>query len=738
MPTSFKALFLTTAALSLLACSAAEKASETVSDKTVSAADATLETVKEKMTRKMIDYKDAGKMDADHLYLEEVLGEQALGEVKAWNTRSLARLEADPRFKEMQAEALAILNSKDKIPYVSYRAGEVHNFWQDADHVRGVWRSSTLDSYLGDDIAWETILDFDALAKAENKNWVYKGNSCLPPLYEKCIVNLSDGGKDAVVRREFNTKTKTFVDGGFEAAESKGTLSWLDEDRVVIGVDFGEGTMTDSGYPMLAKLWTRGTPLSEAVEIGRGEQADVGYWAGVFELDDGRREIMNARSMTFYTSKYEWIPQKDGKLLDPVALPIPEKVTMYGAFKDQVLILLNEDWRDFKTGDLVSFDIHDFMKDGTIEDVALVYRPDAKSSLNNLGGTKSKLLLSISRDVSGSAYAFDWDGKKWTSEKLDFPENGSVSIGATNDKEDVAFISTESFLTPDTLWTFNTKTMKKQPAKSLPNWFDADSMVAEQFFATSPDGTKVPYFVVRGKDVKMDGTNPTLLYGYGGFEISLNPSYSATRGKLWMERGGVYVLANIRGGGEYGPSWHQAGLKTERQRIYDDFIAVAEDLIAKDITTPKHLGIEGGSNGGLLMGVMMTQRPDLFNAVVCAVPLLDMMRYHTLLAGASWMGEYGDPDDAVEGKFLRSISPYHNVDPEADYPEVFFVTSTKDDRVHPGHARKMAKRMEDYGHDFLYYENIDGGHSAAANLKETARRLALQHTYLFQKLKDGQ
>lgn len=731
--TALKIALLMGTALTFAACSQADKIAGETQDKISTK----MKESTNKIVHKVIDYTTPGQTNEDHLYLEEVLGEKALAEVGRWNERSLARLTADPRFEKMKADALEILNSKDKIPYVSYRGGEVHNFWQDATHVRGIWRRSTLESYLTDDTKWETVLDFDALAEKEGKNWVYKGNTCLSPDYELCIVNLSDGGKDAVVRREFNTKTKQFVEDGFVTQESKGTLSWLDEDHVVVGVDFGEGTMTDSGYPVIAKLWKRGTPLSEAVEIGRGEQEDVGYWAGTFELDDGSREIMNARSMTFYTSRYDWVPRKDGKLLDPVSLPIPEKVNMYGAFKDQVLLQLNEDWRGFKTGDLVSFDIHDFMKDGTIEDIELVYSPDEKSSLNNVGGTKSKLLLSISKDVTSAAYAFDWDGQNWTSTKLDFPENGTVSIGATNDKEDIAFVSSESFLTPDTLWTYNTVTGEKTAAKALPSWFDASSMVSEQFFATSTDGTKVPYFVVRNKNIPMDGTNPTLLYGYGGFEISLNPAYSATRGKLWLENGGVYVLANIRGGGEYGPKWHQAGLKTQRQKIYDDFISVAEDLIDKKITSPKHLGIEGGSNGGLLMGVMFTQRPDLFNAVVCAVPLLDMMRFHTLLAGASWMGEYGNPEDPVEGAFLRKISPYHNIDPEADYPEVFFVTSTKDDRVHPAHARKVAKRMEDQGHDFLYYENIDGGHSAAANLKETAKRLALQHTYLMQKLKDG-
>ena len=677
--------------------------------------------------------------DNEHLYLEEVLGEKALSEVKGWNKRTLDRLEADPLFQVMEGEALEILNSKDKIPYVSYRGGEVHNFWQDATHVRGIWRKSSLDSYLSDTPNWETILDFDALSKAEGKNWVYKGSDHLAPDYERAILSLSDGGKDAVVRREYNVKTKSFVEGGFEVAESKGSTDWLDVDHLVIGVDFGPGTLTDSGYPMIAKLWKRGTPLTEAIEIGRGDKTDVYYEASVFELTDGRREIITYRGVTFYESEVFWLPRnKDGSIGKAIKFPIPRKSNMSGEFKGQVLLSLNEDWRGHQSGDLVSFSIDDFMQDGKISNTTLVYAPDEKSSIGSLGVTKSKLLLSTTTDVKGSAHAFDWDGKAWTSQKLDFPANGSVSIIPTNDKEDIAFISTESFLTPDTLWTFNTETMAKAVAKSLPDWFDADSMISDQFFSTSEDGTKVPYFIVRKKDLPMDGTAPTLLYAYGGFEISLNPSYSATRGKLWIERGGVYVLANIRGGGEYGPKWHQAGLKTKRQKIYDDFISVAEDLIDKKITSPAHLGIEGGSNGGLLMGVMFTQRPDLFNAVICSVPLLDMMRYHTLLAGASWVGEYGNPEDPEEGKFLRSISPYHNIKPELakDYPEIFFLTSTKDDRVHPAHARKMAKRLEDQGHKFLYYENIDGGHSAAANLKETAKRLALQHTYLFQKLKD--
>ncbi|MFB0980886.1 MAG: prolyl oligopeptidase family serine peptidase [Alteromonadaceae bacterium] len=687
---------------------------------------------------KIITYNTPGETDEDHIYLEEVLGEKALADVNNWNTQTLERLMADPLFNEMNNEVLEIVNSKDKIPYVSFRGGEVHNFWQDEQHERGVWRKSSLPSYLSDSPVWETVLDFDLLSKIENKNWVYKGNNCLSPDYELCIVSLSDGGKDAVVNREFNTKTKSFVNNGFVTQESKGSMDWIDKDTTIIGVDFGENTMTDSGYPMVSKIWKRGTPLSSAVEIDRGKKADVGYWGGVTELSDGRREIFTTRAITFYNTEYYWFPLKsDGSSSTKVKLPVPEKSNLSGEFKGQILLKLNENWCGFTLGDLVSFSINDFMKNGKIDHINLVFSPDEKSSIGNFGVTQSKVLMSIYLDVKGSAYEFDWDGHNWTSSKLAFPSNGSVSIGSTNNKEEVAFISAESFLNPDTLYTYNTATGEKAQAKSLPSWFDAENMVSEQFFVASTDGTQVPYFVVRGKNTKMNGKNPTLLYGYGGFEVSLNPSYSATRGKLWLERGGIYVLANIRGGGEYGPKWHQAGLKTQRQRIYDDFIAVAEDLIAKNMTSPHHLGIEGGSNGGLLMGVMFTQRPDLFNAVICAVPLLDMLRYHTLLAGASWMGEYGDPENEIEGNFLRSISPYHNIDPDAEYPEVFFITSTKDDRVHPGHARKVAKRMEDQGHKLLYYENIDGGHSAAANLKETAKRITLQHTYLMQKLSNN-
>ncbi len=733
--TKLTAALLLGSALILTACGSKTETPEKMEETTVKTDRSDVAHKGHKGVSNARTYTDAGKTDDDHLWLEEVEGDAALAKVKVWNNATKPRLQNDS-YQTLKSDLLEIYNSPEKLARISYRNGEAHNFWQDETNIKGVWRKTSLDSYNSDNPTWETVLDVDALAKTDGENWVYKGNSCLAPEYERCMVNLSDGGKDAVTRREFNTLTKSFVKDGFYLPESKGSTAWINQDQLLVGVDFGEGTMTESGYPMITKLWTRGTPLADAQELMRGEVTDVGVWPTNFENADGENEILIIRSVTFYESENFWIPQSGGNAFKPVKLPIPRKSNLSGQFKDQILLTLQENWRGHKSGAVLSFSAEEFMKSGKIETLNVVFAPGARQSINNFGVTKDAVLMSISDNVSGSAHLFDFNDGKWSSSKLPFPENGNVSIGSTNDKESIAFVTTESFLDPDTLWTVNTSDQSISKTKSLPHWFDSSSMVSKQFEATSSDGTKIPYFVIHKKDMDLDGDNPTLLYGYGGFEVSLNPSYSATIGQAWLEKGGVYVLANIRGGGEFGPDWHQAGLKTKRQIVYDDFISIAEDLIDRKITSPQHLGIHGGSNGGLLMGVMMTQRPDLFNAIAIGVPLLDMNRYDKLLAGASWVGEYGDPDDTgAEGAFIRNLSPYHNIDPDGAYPEAFIYTSTKDDRVHPGHARKYAQRLEDYGIPFLYYENIDGGHSAAANLAESAHKNALIYNYFYEKLK---
>ena len=689
--------------------------------------------MKDMGTRMASNVTDAPALET-HLWLEEVEGEDALAKVREWNAASAAILQ-DESYEALNASLLDVYNSPEKIPYVSYRAGLAHNFWQDENHVRGIWRATTLDSYASETTEWDTILDFDALAESEDKNWVYKGNSCLAPDYNRCIVRLSDGGKDAVTRREFDVPSKSFVNDGFDLPESKGFVDWLDADTLIVGIDFGPGTMTESGYPRIVKMLKRGMTLDEAETLYEGDPAHVGSWGYTFEDASGDKELMLQNSLSFFEREYFWLKRTDAGF-EQVPIPIPNRSSFGDQFKGQRLLLLQEDWRGHKTGSLVSFSITDFLEDGQIDQINELFSPGERQTLNSYGVTKDKVLVSISENVTGSGWAYDFVDGKWMATRLDLPKNGSVSIGGTNDKESIAFISTESFLNPDTLWSIDTSSLDIQKVKSLPNWFDASDMSAEQFEATSDDGTKIPYFVIRKKGLEMDGSNPTVLYGYGGFQVSLTPSYSGTIGRGWLEKGGVYVLANIRGGGEFGPDWHQAGLKEKRQVIYDDFISVAEDLIDRDITSPGHLGIHGGSNGGLLMGVMMTQRPDLFNAIAIGVPLLDMQRYHTLLAGASWVGEYGDPDDdGAEGAFIRNLSPYHNLKTGVEYPEPFIYTSTKDDRVHPGHARKYAQRLEDLGLPFQYYENIDGGHASAANLKESAHKNALIYNYFYSKLK---
>jgi prolyl oligopeptidase len=669
-------------------------------------------------------------------WLEEVEGEAPLNTVRAWNERSLNELMSDPRFEALQADALAIVNAQDKIAYGAYRGGFVYNFWQDEKNTRGLLRRTSLESYQTDAPAWEVLLDVDALTAAESANWVYRGTSCLSPDYTRCIMTLSDGGKDASERREWDHTTKSFVDGGFYLPEAKAGTAWADADTLLVGTDWGNDTMTESGYPFVVKSLKRGQKLEEATELFRGAKGDVGVWPFVLETDDGARLTFVSRAVTFYESEVHWL-KADGTTQ---AMPIPRKSSPRAVFKGQMVLTIEEDWTpveggpSYPKGALLSFDFDAYRATGAISGVKVIYEPGPRSSIEGVSRSLSKLLVTAFENVTGAAYAYDYDGNAWTRQRLALPENGSVGIVSAEDTTDIVFANAESFIAPDTLYKLDMNDLSIETMKSAPARFDADNLVVEQFEATSSDGEQIPYFVVRDKNIAYDGTNPTLLYGYGGFQVSLNPSYSGLRGKLWLEQGGIFVLANIRGGGEFGPKWHQAGLKTNRQIIYDDFVAVAEDLIAKDITSPRHLGIMGGSNGGLLMGVMYTQRPDLWNAVVCQVPLLDMLRYHKLLAGASWMGEYGDPDIAEERAFLKQISPYHNIDPAADYPDIFFVTSTKDDRVHPGHARKMAAKLEEAGKPFLYYENIDGGHSAAANLKETAKRVALEYTFLFQRL----
>ena len=674
-------------------------------------------------------------LDDPYLWLEEVEGERALEWVHARNKECFDELEADERYGKFLSQAEKILNAKDRIPYGSIRGKYVYNFWQDAEHVRGIMRRTTPESYRLAKPEWETVLDIDALAKDEDENWVYKGTAWLAPDYERCLIKLSRGGTDASVHREFDTVAKRFVEGGFSLPEAKSGVTWLDRDTLLVGTNWGEGSLTESGYPRVAKRWKRGTPLAEATTIFEGRHEDIGIWPRL--MDSGEETIaLVDQSLTFFTGAYHVIGP-DGKL---TSLPLQESADLAGFYAGRLLFTLREAWEvDGQThaqGALLAINAAVFQATGKLPSIETIYTPDERTSIEGVTVSRSGLYVTLLQNVKGRILRFSVNPQsgQWSSKLVPLPENGTVSISAAGPHSDTIFINYEDHVTPDRLSEFDADANKFSTLKSLAARFDAGELEVHQHMAKSADGTEVPYFVIHRKGLKPDGSTPTILYGYGGFEISLKPGYSATIGKLWLERGGAYAVANIRGGGEFGPRWHKAALKTERQRAYDDFIAVGEDLAKRGITSPKHLGISGGSNGGLLVGAIFTQRPDLLNAVVCRVPLLDMIRYTKLLAGASWAAEYGDPEDPKMREAILRYSPYQNVFPDKKYPKVFIETSTKDDRVHPGHARKMVARMREQGHEVLYYENTEGGHAAGANLKQHARRYALEYVYFSRQL----
>jgi prolyl oligopeptidase len=670
------------------------------------------------------------------LWLEDVQGERALNWVRERNAVSQKELTARPEFAPIRAQVLEVLNAKDRIPSVSRRGDWLYNLWQDETNKRGLWRRTTLAEYRKPQPAWETVLDLDALAKAESENWVWGGATCLGPSYKRCLISLSRGGADAKVVREFDTVSKQFVTDGFTLPEAKTELDWADENTLYVGTDFGPGSMTDSGYARIIKRWKRGTPLAEAVTVFEGESKDVAVAVSV-DKTPGYERTLFTRALDFYNSK-SFLLQGD-KL---VQLDIPSDASP-SFLRDTLLLHLRSELKvadtTFPSGSLLHANAAAYLRGE--RKLGSLFAPTPTRSLSGYTSTRDHVLLNIIDNVAGKLEQWHKKGDSFTRREVAAPFPGALGVSGLHDpllKSDplaeAYWLTYTDFLTPDSLYLASTADDKRELLKARGALFDSSGMRAEQRFATSKDGTKVPYFVIWPKGAKPDGDNPTLLYGYGGFEVSMKPWYSGGFGRAWYQRGGVLVVANIRGGGEFGPAWHQSAVKPNKQRSYDDFIAVAEDLVAQKITSPRRLGIMGGSNGGLLVGAAFTQRPDLFNAVVCQVPLLDMKRYHTLLAGASWMAEYGNPDLPDEWAYISRYSPYQNVKPDVKYPRVLFTTSTRDDRVHPGHARKMAALMLSQKHEVLYYENIEGGHGGAADNEQRAHLQALEYSYLWEQL----
>jgi prolyl oligopeptidase len=673
-----------------------------------------------------------------YLWLEDVNGERAISWVRAENERSAKVLGADPRFATLEADALKVLESPTRLPLPVIRPDAIYNTWQDASHIRGILRRTTLSDYLNPTPHWQTVLDYDALAKQDNQSWVQKGLHCLYPGDSICLAALSAGGEDATTLREFDLRTSTFVANGFSLPHSKQDVTWVDKDTLLIARDWGPGTMTTSGYPFVIKQLKRGQPLDSATEVFRGKETDVSASMAVMHDAQGHVATVFVRALDFFHSETQLLTPKG-----PVRLALPGKVDLGGLLQGQLIFTLNEQWKPegqpqtFPQGSVVSIALDAALKDPVHLKPTVVFAPTTKEFAQEVGTTANHLILTTLENVQGRAYIYTRAANgSWSAHKLPIPDNQAVDIQTTSETTDQFFLNITSFLTPPSLFLGDAARQSLTMARTMPPLFDASRNVVEQLEATSSDGTKIPYFVVRPKDLKYDGSNPTVMTAYGGFQVSYTPSYSGTIGKLWLERGGVYVLANIRGGGEFGPAWHEAGLKTHRQIIYDDFTAVTRDLIARKITSPRRLGIYGGSNGGLLMGVQMTQHPELYNAITIQVPLLDMLRFEQIAAGSSWVGEYGSMSNPDERKFLASISPYNNLHADKNYPEPLIFTTTKDDRVGPVHARKFAALLEEMHKPFYYQEIIEGGHGAGADLKQSANTWATMYTYFTRKLMD--
>ncbi|MBS0193579.1 MAG: S9 family peptidase [Proteobacteria bacterium] len=669
--------------------------------------------------------------DDPYLWLEDIHGAKPMEWVKAQNAITEQRFMTTPEFAHSRAQILQVLDSDARIPYPSRMGEYLYNFWQDKAHPRGIWRRTTLAEYEKPLPAWETILDIDALNKAEKANWVFKGADCLQPKYERCLISLSPGGGDAVEVREFDIPTRAFVNGGFHIPTAKTQAGWIDHDTIYVGTDFGPGSMTESSYPRIAKEWKRGTLLSAATTVYEGKPTELAVTAYHDRTPGFERDFVAVAKDFFHSQTYL---RKGGQL---VRVDVPDDAQP-SVRQQWLLVTTRSPWtvggKTYASGSLLATSFDGFMA-GKRDFVAL-FTPDAHTALSSYSWTKNHLILDVLDDVKSRLIVLTPDEGDWQRQPLEgAPSMSTIGVVDTDpDHSDEYWISVAGFLTPSTLQRGVLGDEPAQTIKTLPAFFDASKFEVSQHFVTSKDGTRVPYFQVSPKGMQLDGSNRTLEYGYGGFEVSEQPFYSGSVGRAWLERGGVYVVANIRGGGEYGPSWHQAALKANRPRAYEDFAAVAQDLIARGVTSPKHLGAEGGSNGGLLMGNMLTAYPQLYGAIACEIPLLDMKRYSHLSAGASWMAEYGDPDTS-DWNFIKTFSPYQNVKADGHYPPVLFYTATTDDRVGPVQARKMAAKMQGFGlKNVWFYENLEGGHGAGADNAQSATMHALAYDFLWDQL----
>ena len=669
-----------------------------------------------------VSFSQTTQNEDPYLWLEEVHGDKALEWVKEQNSMSAKRIEEFPLFNSLYKRLLESYNDKDKIAYPIIVGQYVYNIWKDEDNQRGLWRRILIEDYIKKKSNWEIILDLDKLSIKENKKWVYKGAEWLKPKNELCLLYLSDGGSDKNYIREYNTKTKEFVSDGFNHKESKDGASWLNENTILIYRDFGKGTLTTSGFARTIRKWKRGTDIEEAETIFEIDSTNLKASSVVY--NNGKYVHKFLINDNIFTLDYYYL--KNAEL---IKLSFPNDAILYGVFKNEMLLLLRSDWKldgeIYRTGSFISLNIDDNINEKL--SVKTIFSPNSRSSFIDVAVSKDFITLNIMESVQNRLIKFTFQKGIWVSKNIDAPKFGSIRLISADMQANNVFFTYNNLITPTTLYNLNLNEI--EALKTQKKVFDTDNLEVNQYFATSKDGTLIPYFIVHKSNINYDCNNPTIISAYGGFKVSIHPDYDKTAGIAWIEQGGVYVKANIRGGGEFGPSWHTSATKEKRQNAFDDLFAVSEDLISRNITSPQKLGLIGGSNGGLLAGVAYTQRPDLYNAIVCAVPILDMKRFSKLLAGASWISEYGNPDIPEEWEYIKKYSPYHNIEENKNYPEIFFITSTKDDRVHPGHARKMAKKLNDMGYSYYYHEKIEGGHGIGTTNELIADNAARVFTF---------
>ena len=656
-----------------------------------------------------------------YLWLEEVLADNSLEWARSQNKKTIETFSSDPEFEHLVDRMTEVLQTKEKIAFADFiHDGYVYNTWYDEKNIQGLVRRSKMMTYKSGNPEWEVLLDLDLLSSSEGEKWVYHGAS-ISPDKKKALIFLSPGGTDADTMREFDLEKKEFVEGGFSLPISKGSASWMSDNELFLERDFGPETLTKSGYPRTIRKLKRGQKLEDAEVIFTTSKEDTLLYVNTHH-EHGKINSYVHKRMDFYSGE---IHRFDGHGFKKLDMPVKFDISNHNL--DYLYIGLRQDWKNFKSGDFIAYDFH-------TERFELIFSPDEKSSIYASAMTGDGVMLIVDTDVKGNLYKFKKSGFEWVKRRVDLPPNGSVDYLTTDQETSNFLVSFDSFNTPLSYF-FGTDDKIECLIKKSPAFFNYEDLEVSQQFCKSTDGTMVPYFLVHKKGLKLNGLNPTILYGYGGFEISLKSHFANLLGMGWLDKGGVYVLSNIRGGGEYGPLWHQCALKENRVRTYQDFFSIAEELIAKKITSREHLGAMGGSNGGLLMGVCYTQRPDLFKAINCGVPLLDMHRYHKLLAGHSWIAEYGNPDDEIDGKYIRELSPYQRIDKDQKNAPVMYInTSTKDDRVHPGHARKFAAKLSEFNLPYFYHENIDGGHAGASNMRELAFMKALDYMFFWKHL----